>query len=177
MNVALVVGFNSDLEAQSIRASLEYFGARVITYWIGRPKDFMEVISGENLFNDINYIIFCFHGEEGKFVMEELDEDIYEQDEPRGYFGAAEIYKYAKLHNTNIVNSGCTLGEQKLAESFLRSGAKSYIGPIDYVDGNAALMFTIRLFYGLISHEKTLEDAFQEAKLIDEETCTFQFYK
>ncbi len=177
MNVALVVGFNSDLEAQSIRASLEYFGARVITYWIGRPKDFIEVISSKNLFNDINYIIFCFHGEEGKFVMEELGEDIYEQDEPRGYFGAEEIYKYAKLHNTHIVNSGCTLGEQKLAESFLRSGAKSYIGSIDYVDGNAALMFTIRLFYGLISYEKTLEDAFQEAKLINEETHTFQFYK
>lgn len=177
MNVALVVGFNSDLEAQSIRASLEYFGARVITYWIGRPKDFIEVISSKNVFNDINYIIFCFHGEEGKFVMEELGEDIYEQDEPRGYFGAEEIYKYAKLHNTHIVNSGCTLGEQKLAESFLRSGAKSYIGSIDYVDGNAALMFTIRLFYGLISYEKTLEDAFQEAKLINEETHTFQFYK
>ncbi|CGF77368.1 Uncharacterised protein [Streptococcus pneumoniae] len=58
LNVALVVGFNSDLEAQSIRASLEYFGARVVTYWIGRPKDFVEVLSGKNLFNDINYIIF-----------------------------------------------------------------------------------------------------------------------
>lgn len=58
LNVALVVGFNSDLEAQSIRASLEYFGARVVTYWIGRPKDFIEVLSGKNLFNDINYIIF-----------------------------------------------------------------------------------------------------------------------
>ncbi|MGE6538694.1 delta-aminolevulinic acid dehydratase [Bacillus luti] len=177
VNIALVVGFNSDLEAQSIRASLEYFGARVVTYWIGRPKDFVNVLSGKDLFNDINYVIFCFHGEEGKFVMEELGEDIYEQDEPRGYFGSAEIYKYAKLHNTHIVNSGCTLGEQKLAESFLRSGAKSYIGSIDYVDGNAALMFTIRLFYGLISHEKKLEDAFQEAKLIDEETRTFRFYK
>lgn len=58
LNIALVVGFNSDLEAQSIRASLEYFGARVVTYWIGRPKDFVEVLSGKNLFNDINYIYF-----------------------------------------------------------------------------------------------------------------------
>ncbi|HDR6267698.1 TPA: delta-aminolevulinic acid dehydratase [Bacillus cereus] len=176
LNIALVVGFNSDLEAQSIRASLEYFGARVVTYWIGRPKDFVEVLSGKNLFNDINYIIFCFHGKEGKFVMEELSEEVYEQDEPRGYFGTAEIYKYAKLHNTHIVNSGCTLGEQNLAKSFLHSGAKSYIGSIDYVDGNAALMFTIRLFYGVINHGKTLEEAFQEASLIDEETHTFRFY-
>ena len=90
---------------------------------------------------------------------------------------AKKIYKYAKLHNTNIVNSGCTLGEQKLAESFLRSGAKSYIGSIDYVDGNAALMFTIRLFYGLINHEKTLGEVFEEARLIDKETHTFRLYK
>ncbi|SCC61701.1 Uncharacterized protein BTT61001_05073 [Bacillus thuringiensis] len=92
MNVALVVGFNSDLEAQSIRASLEYFGAKVVTYWIGRPREFINILSGKGLYNDIKYVIFCFHGEEGKFVMEELGEDIYEQDEPRGYFGAAEIY-------------------------------------------------------------------------------------
>nr|WP_255293717.1 hypothetical protein [Bacillus wiedmannii] len=92
LNVALVVGFNSDLEAQSIRASLEYFGAKVVTYWIGRLREFINILSGKGLYNDINYVIFCFHGEEGKFVMEELGEDIYEQDEPRGYFGAAEIY-------------------------------------------------------------------------------------
>lgn len=65
----------------------------------------------------------------------------------------------------------------KLAESFLRSGAKSYIGSIDYVDGNAALMFTIRLFYGLINHEKTLGEVFEEARLIDKETHTFRLYK
>ena len=65
LNVALVVGFNSDLEAQSIRASLEYFGARVVTYWIGRPKDFVEVLYGKNLFNDINYIIFAFMVKKG----------------------------------------------------------------------------------------------------------------
>lgn len=118
LNVALVVGFNSDLEAQSIRASLEYFGAKVITYWIGRPKEFIDILSGKGLYSDINYVVFCFHGEEGKFVMEELGEDIYEQDEPRGYFGAAEIYKYAKLHNTHIVNSGCTLGGEKTSRIF-----------------------------------------------------------
>lgn len=85
--------------------------------------------------------------------------------------------KYAKLHNTYIVNSGCALGEKKLAGSFLRSGAQSYIGSIDYVDGNTTLMFIIRLFYGGINHEKTLEEAFQESRLIDKETHPFRLYK
>ena len=60
LNVALVVGFNSDLEAQSIRASLEYFGAKVITYWIGRPKEFIDILSGKGLYSDINYVVFAF---------------------------------------------------------------------------------------------------------------------
>lgn len=43
--------------------------------------------------------------------------------------------------------------------------------------GMQRLMFTIRLFYGLINHEKTLGEAFEEARLIDKETHTFQLYK
>ncbi|PFE05487.1 delta-aminolevulinic acid dehydratase [Bacillus cereus] len=177
LNIALVVGDNSDLEAQSLRATLEYFGARVITYWIGRPQDLMDVLSGKSLYEDMDYIIFCFHGEEGEFVMGELGEDIYEEDEPRGNFGVAEIKQYAKLHNKYIINSGCTLGDPKLATAFLNSGVKVYIGSTDYVDGNAALMFTIRLFYGLINHQKTIDDAFQDAKLLDDETLTFELYR
>lgn len=177
LNIALAVGHNSDLEAQSLRATLEYFGARVVTYWIGRPRDLMDVLSGKSLYEDMEYIIFCFHGDKGEFVMGELGEDVYEEDEPRGDFGVAEIKRYAKLHNKYIINSGCTLGDPKLAEVFLNSGVKAYIGSTDYVDGNAALMFTIRLFYGIINHQKTIDDAFQDAKLLDDETLTFELYK
>ncbi|WP_459499359.1 delta-aminolevulinic acid dehydratase [Bacillus sp. C1] len=177
MNIALVVGDNSDLEAQSLRSTLEYFGARVITYWIGRPRDFMNVLSGKSLYEDIDHIIFCFHGEEGEFVMAELGEDVYEEDEPRGNFGVTEMKRYAKLHDKYIITSGCTLGDQNLAEAFLNSGVKTYIGSRDYVDGNAALMFTIRLFYGIINHQQTIDDAFQDAKLLDDEALTFELYR
>ncbi|QWH19393.1 hypothetical protein EXW62_20755 [Bacillus mycoides] len=81
------------------------------------------------------------------------------------------------MHITHIVNGWYKFGELKLVESFLHSGVKSYVGSIDYVDGNVALMFTIRLFYGRINHDKTLEEAVREARLIDEETCTFRVYK
>jgi hypothetical protein len=49
---------------------------------------------------------------------------------------------------------GISFGELKLVESFLHSDVKSYVGSIDYVDGNVALIFIIRLFYGLINHKK-----------------------
>lgn len=81
------------------------------------------------------------------------------------------------MHITNIVNGWYKFGELKLVESFLHSGVKSYVGLIDYVDGNVAIMFTIRLFYGFINYDKTLEEVVREARLTDEETCTFRVYK
>ncbi|PFZ09222.1 delta-aminolevulinic acid dehydratase [Bacillus pseudomycoides] len=177
LNIGLVVDDNSDLEAQSLRATLEYFGAKVVTYWIGRPRDLMDVLSGKSLYEDIDYIVFCFHGEEGGFVMGELGEAVYEEDEPRENSGVDEIKQYAKLHNIYIINSSCTLGNPKLVKAFLNSGVQTYIGSTDYVDGTAAFMFTIRLFYGIINHQKTIDGAFQVAKSLDNETLTFELYK
>ncbi|WP_020060889.1 hypothetical protein [Bacillus sp. 123MFChir2] len=176
MNVALVIGYDSGKEGQALREALEYFGARVVTYYIGRPKDFIDVLSGKSLYEDMEYIVLCFHGDEGEFIMGELGEDVYEEDEPKGNFGAAEVKRYARLQHKSVINSGCTLGDKALAEAFLNSGANVYIGSIDYVDGNAALMFLVRLFYGMINHEQTIHTAFEEAKLLDDETRTFQLY-
>ena len=85
----------------------------------------------------------------------------------RGDTLVREIYKYAKLH-THIVNR--VYVRSKTSRIFLRSGAKSYIGSIDYVDGNAKdLCLQYAYFTGLLTI-KTLEEAFQEASLIDDET-------
>lgn len=176
MNVALVIGYDSGKEGQALREALEYFGARVVTYYIGRPKDFIDVLSGENLYEDMEYVVLCFHGDEGEFIMGELGEDVYEENEPKGNFGVTEVKRYARLHHRNVINSGCTLGDKALAEAFLNSGANMYIGSTDYVDGNAALMFLIRLFYGVINHKQTIHAAFEEARLLDDETRTFKLY-
>ncbi len=38
-------------------------------------------------------------------------------------------------------------------------------------------MLTVRLFYGIINHQKILSEAFEDARKLDEETSTFQLYK
>lgn len=83
MNVALVCGPDSDMETQAIRAALECFQARVFTYWIGRPNDLISVLSGEDIYHGTDMIILSFHGDEGKLLMPELGEDVYEEGEPR----------------------------------------------------------------------------------------------
>jgi len=175
--ITLVVGENCDMSAFALRSTLECFGAKVTVHWIGRPNDFIDVLSGEYLDKQCDYLIFDFHGDEGRFCMTELADDIYETNEPKGkYFDYQQVEKYTKLKNIHIIGNGCTLGHKNLADAFLNSGCKSYIGPNDYIDGNAALMFITRLMYEVINNKKSLDKAFQIAKSIDQETEMYQLY-
>lgn len=176
MSVALVCGPVCDLETQAMRAALEYFGARVITYWIGRPNDFIPLLSGEDLYSDTEVIVFNFHGCEGKFVMPELDIDVYEEGEPQGDFGSEEILRYTKLDGKAVIGNGCTLGDPKLARAFIDCGCRVYIGPDDYPDGNDELMFVIRLFYEMIQNHRSLEEAFRIARSMNDELSMYKIY-
>ncbi|EGL17883.1 MULTISPECIES: hypothetical protein [unclassified Paenibacillus] len=177
MNVALVCGPDCDMEVQAIRSTLEYFGARVFTYWIGRPNDLIDLISGKDLYPNTDLIILCFHGDEGQFIMPELGESIYEPGEPKGNFGPEEIRRFAKLAGKTVIGTGCSVGKPETARAFLDSGCEVYIGPNDYPDGNDALMFVLRLFYDLIQNKRSVKEAFQNAKSLDAEMDMYQLYE
>ncbi|WP_203363417.1 delta-aminolevulinic acid dehydratase [Bacillus sp. REN10] len=177
LTVALVCGPDCDMEANAIRSAIEYFGGRVITYWIGRPNDLIAVLSGEDLYPDTDYIILSFHGDEGQFIMPELDESVYEADEPQGDFGSNDVKRYAKLNNKIVLANGCTLGVPQLAQVFIESGCQTYIGPDDYPYGNAALMFALRFFYEIIQNKKSVKEAFELTKTTDEEMSMYQLYE
>lgn len=117
--VSLVVGSNCDIESLALRSVLESFGVRVTLHLIGRPNDFIDVLSGEDLNDQIDYLILNFHGDEGRFCMPELGPEVYELNEPRGeFFGPQEISNYCKLKDVKVIASGCTLGEKQLANAF-----------------------------------------------------------
>ncbi|MGE6516985.1 delta-aminolevulinic acid dehydratase [Bacillus mycoides] len=175
--VSLVVGPDCDLESFALRSMLEYFGARVTVHWIGRPSDLVDVLSGEDRESKMDYLILNFHGDEGRFCLPELGEDIYEEGEPRGeFFGPQEVLHFSKLQDVKVIAPGCTLGDERLADAFLKSGCQSYIGPDDYIDGNSNLMFVVRFMYEMMNNHKSQQEAFDIAKSIDEETAMYQLY-
>lgn len=177
MNVAVVCGPDCDMETQAIRSTLEYFGARVFTYWVGRPDDFISVLTGEDIYPDTDMILLNFHGDDGKFIMPELDESVYEEGEPHGDFGPDEIKRFAALHDKIVIANGCTLGDPATAKAFVDAGCQAFIGPDDYPDGSMALMFVIRLFYEMIHHKKDIKVAFQLAQSVDEEMSMYRYYE
>jgi hypothetical protein len=172
IDIALVVGPESNLEAQAIRSSLEAFNVRILTYWIGRPNDLIKILSEE----DADFIILSFHGVQGELVMPELGEMVYEDNEPRNNFGAREILEYGKFNNHLVIGNGCTLGYPELANAFLSVGCRTYIGPRDYIDGNATLYFIIRFFYEILSNKRTELEAYELAKSTDKETSLYEWY-
>jgi len=175
--IALVCGPNCELETQAVRSAFEYFGARIVTYWIGRPKELIALLSGEDLFPGTDLIILNFHGDEGAFLMPELGEDVYEEGEPKGNFGAAEILRYSQLAGRSVIANGCTLGAPELAQAFLDRGCSAYIGPVDYPEGSDALMFLIRLGYEYLQHGQDLPAAFDIARTMHKELTMYKLYE
>lgn len=172
----MLVGSNCDLEAIAIRSVLEYLGFTVVLRLIGRPNDFIKILQGDETTKISAFLIFCFHGQNGKFVMPKLATDIYEASEPKRNFGSEQITQFTKLNGQHIVVTGCTLGNKKLADSFLKANAKSYIGAKKYPEGNSVLIFVTTLFYHIIQGEN-YSDAFEKAKKIDDETGMFEKYE
>ena len=145
--VAIVDSGDVGLEAMTMRFALEHFGYRVHYFPLGRPDDFVRILNREKLYADTRTLLICAHGRDGKFEMPKLASDVYLENEPTGPIGAEFVREVAELDRINIVTTGCTLGNSELAQAFLDRGANCLIGPIDYVDGNAAVMFLVRLFF------------------------------
>ncbi|EPF73843.1 hypothetical protein [Acinetobacter rudis] len=176
-NVFLAVGENCESEAYALRATLEYFGIQVSTRWIGRPNDLIDIISGNENLSHFDYLILSFHGDEQRFCLPKLGADIYTKNEPKSkFFSAKEIHKFGALNRMKIISSGCTLGAEPLAQAMLHAGAKLYIAPNDYIDGNASLMFLTHFFYQLTLGCSS-QVAFNKASSINKETQLYRFYK
>lgn len=176
MRIALIVGPDCDKEAEAIRQSLEYFGAQVICYTIGRPKDLVRVLNGQALLPQIEHLILSFHGVEGCLLMPELHHSIYEEVEPKINFGPEEIAKYACFAGQILLNTACNSGTNKFAQVFLQKGIKTYIAPQEYPEGDAVLFFVIRFYYELLAKHQTLKNAFDIAAKSDSETEQFTWY-
>lgn len=144
LTVLIAVLENSDGEANAIRQVLESFGVFVMAKYIGRPKDFMDILAG-----DIpvvpDYLIISGHGEGGGFQMPVLGREVYCQDEPRGAFGVSEIQKYLKIQNITILSTACTTGCPQTAE-VLAGNHNRYLAPDGYIEGDSALFFVVRFF-------------------------------
>lgn len=173
-NILIVNISGTGNEAEALRQTLENMNYFVGLKNIGRPRDFINVLAGKMPFDPDCIIISC-HGHDGKIIMPILEDSLYETDEPRGDFSSEEINRFIDISGQVIINLGCTTGIKALADAF--SANNIYIAPEGYIEGNAALFFTIRLFYEMASNKCDITQAYLAAKETDAETRLFCLYK
>lgn len=171
MKTVLIAAFdNAGSEPEALRQALETFGWFVATKYIARPADLMDALGGQ-LPLEPDFLVLSCHGEKGSILMPVLGESIYRDDEPRGPFAADDVARCLRLSGKVILNLGCSTGLPPLSDVFAQSN--TYIAPMDDVAGTSALMFAIRFFYELAQNERSIPDACQLARAIDEETALF----
>ena len=176
LKVAILVGPDTGNEYEAIRQTLEYFGAQVMVFFIGRPKDFTDCLQGASRYQGFDHYLLSFHGEDGAFCMPKLASDVYLPDEPKTNLNATDINTLCQLNAALILCTGCTLGSKDMAKSFLDNGVHHYIGTPEYIEGNAMLLFIHRFYYEILSSNISLEEAAKISSNTDSETKLVRFY-
>ncbi|MFT4022230.1 MAG: hypothetical protein QM664_00440 [Flavihumibacter sp.] len=176
MTVSIILGPDCELEAIALRSFLEYLGIVVVLRPIGRPLDLMAILDGDPQTGISEFLLFCFHGENGKFIMPVISDDLYEANEPKGDVGPEHIERFSTLNGQQVIATGCTVGNSQMAKSFLAAGAASYTAAGEYPEGNAVLVFVTSFFYHLMRGEK-YSDAFEKARNIDNDTLLFRKFE
>lgn len=149
---------------------------RVIHVPIDRPSHFVDFLIGERYIQS-DFIIYAFHGVDRKMSVPKLGEVAYYEDQPRHDFGAKEINKYCKIKTPTMINLGCELGNQELADSFLENACQVYIGANDDIDGMSGDFFILHFFYKICKNKYSHKEAFEIARNTDSETMLFQWFQ
>lgn len=163
------------LEAVAIRGVLESFGIEVRCHFIGNVKKFISFLNGEETLEKI--VIIACHGDENGMILPELGAEIEKEMPYHKILTATNCVDFLKLHNQIVLNTGCCLGNEKFANSFIQEGATAYIGSEDYIEGNAAAFFAVSFLYFYICKSLPLHEAFIKAKSLDDETDLFKLYQ
>ena len=163
------------LEAIALRSMLESFDLEVRSHFVGNAKKLVSLLNGEEDLYEI--LILSCHGDEEGMILPELSAELEQAMPYHKVLTAKDCAEFLELKNQVVINTGCCLGNEKFAKSFIQQGAKAYIGAETYVEGNAASFFVIALLYFHICNNLSLQEAFTKAKSLDSETNFFTLHQ
>ena len=163
--VSLIVLEWSGLESTALRGMLEYFGYRVDMHWVGSRKEFVEILKGNILTNDL--MILSCHGYDGEGMFTCPDERPMQPE---------EIAKTAKLKGKTVLSLGCHTGTDDFANAFLKAGCAAYVAPEGAPFGNTALLFAVHACYELYNKE-SLKQAVHRAASFNADSALFRLWQ
>jgi len=159
-------------EAHAIRAASEYWGAEVSVTWVGNSTQIVDYLSSKP---SHEIIIISGHGNEAGLLLPEIDNAIKQHPYDKR-ITASQFCDFVDLDRSNLINLSCESGKEDMAKAFLSRGAKTYIGPLDYPDGSASLMYALEILYCCIVKQLSMSDAHEMAINHTDDRSMFRIY-
>jgi len=170
-----IIVISNELEALAIRACLEWWGVITRIFFVSKSQDLINILSGKEKLSP--HVLLACHGTKKGIVLPELDKNIAKQQPYNKFITPTNLKNFLKLNKQIILSNGCKTGTAEFANVFLKSGAKIYIAPKDYLEGNISLLYVINFYYFLFVKKLSVNDAYNKTKLIISEGETFEFFK
>ncbi len=160
-------------EAHALRYAAEYWGAFVTLTWVGNSGQIVEYFSHHP---EHDLIIISGHGDEHGLLLPELAEEVRSRYPFNELIRPEDFAHFLRLAGNTVINTSCLGGMHQLAEVFLQHGAAYYIGPTDYPEGSASLMYVLDFLYNYLLHGQHVEEAHRKAANHSDDRKQFKLY-
>ena len=118
-----IVEIEDTLAAQALRGALECWGVQVTMHWVGMARDVVRLLGGEEKLYEI--VVLMCHGNDKGLVLPALHPSIERRQPYHRALTPKDLEEFLKLPGLIVLNTGCSLGTEKFARSFLGAGCKA----------------------------------------------------
>ena len=168
-----IIAIETGHEPHAIRSAAEWWGVFVTMTWVGNSGQIVDYFAGQP---DHDLIIISGHGDERGLLLPKLGDEIADRYPYNEVIRPEDFAQFLHLNRNIVINLSCMGGMPQLAEVFLAHGARYYIGPTDYPNGSASLMYILDFLYNRVHHHRDVEEAHRIASNHDDDRQQFKLY-
>ena len=163
-----------DGHGPALRGALEAFGVQVNYLPIGQQRHVIAALGSDRPIAP--YVVIAAHGDDGRILMDELDESVGRHQPFAGHLGPDEIRAHLRLRGATVILTACDGGAPELAQAFLDAGAAALVADTNAPFGYTSLFVPIFLMYEL-TQQRTLDEAVEKLRAHDDELSTWRLFR
>jgi hypothetical protein len=174
--------------ALAIRSMLELFRLRAHLLFCVQKQNVLDALGGQ--MPEADYVVLCagalLDQPERTLSFRVVDQVEGQWQEVAVILNRETVPRLVDLPGRTVISLGCEAGDEPLANAFLDTGCKAYIGSSRPVDQDAVAMFATAFFYHLLVAERDRKltcsdaEAVQLAASLDERcpegTAAFRYF-
>lgn len=157
-----IIVIRDSIEFYAIRAILESLNIQTRTHYIGNVRHLMALLQKPGYL--YKTIIICCHGDAEGLLLPELSAELEKNMPFHKRLNSSNLLEILDLDAHLVINTGCCLGREAFAQSFLAKGVSAYIGATCYIEASTMLVFIVNFAYFYFAKNLPRKEAFNKAR-------------